>query len=76
MFTLQFAGQTEHAVEEHRLVGDCGGPSTDSPLKEGLPYVDQIDYRRMVVKAQIMVDAAKNKHNGKSVEIEGQSEDD
>jgi hypothetical protein len=35
-----------------------------------------MDCRKMVVEAQIMVDVAKSKHKGKSVEIEGQSEDD
>ncbi|CAM6050880.1 unnamed protein product [Sphagnum compactum] len=35
-----------------------------------------MDCRRMVVEAQIMVDAAKSKQKGKSVEIEGRSEDD
>jgi len=61
MFTLQLAGQAEENVKEHHLVGDRGGPSTNSPLEEGLPYVDQMDYKRMVVEAQIMVDAAKSK---------------
>jgi hypothetical protein len=76
LFTLQPVGQVEDDVEEHHLVGDYGGPSTDSPLEEGLPYVDQMDYKRMVVEGQIMVDATKNKQKGKSMEIEGQSEDD
>jgi hypothetical protein len=35
-----------------------------------------MDYKRMVVEGQIMVDATKNKQKGKSMEIEGQSEDD
>jgi len=76
LFTLQPAGQVGKDIEEHQLVGDCGGPSTDSPSEEGLLYVDQMDCRRMVVEVQIMVDATKNKHKGKSLEIEGQSEDD
>jgi hypothetical protein len=76
LFTLQPAGQAEEDIEEHHLVGDYGGPSTYSPSKEGLPCVDQMDCRRMVVEAQIMVDGVRNKHKCKSVEIEGQSEDD
>jgi hypothetical protein len=76
LFTLQPTGQVEDDVEEHHLVGYCGGPSTDSLSEEGLPYVYQMDCRRMVVEAQIMVDATKNKHKRKSVEIEGQNEDD
>ncbi len=76
MFTLQPAGQAKDDVEEHHLVGDCGGASTNSPSQEGLLYVDQMDYRRMVVEAQIMVDAAKNKQKGKNVEIKGQNEND
>jgi hypothetical protein len=61
LFTLQPAGQAEDDVKEHHLVGDCGGPNTYSPSKEGLPYVDQMDCRRMVVGVQIMVDATKSK---------------
>ncbi|CAK9274530.1 unnamed protein product [Sphagnum jensenii] len=61
IFTLQLAGQAKENVKEHHLVGDYGGPSTNSPSEEGLPYVDQLDCRRMVVEAQIMVDATKNK---------------
>ncbi len=38
--------------------------------------MDQMDYKRMVVEAQTMVDEAKNRQKGKSVETEGQSEDD
>jgi hypothetical protein len=37
--------------------------------------MDEMDYRSMVVEAQIVVDATKNKQKGKSVETEGQSED-
>jgi hypothetical protein len=61
LFTLQPAGQAEDDVEEHHLVGDYGGPSTDSSSEEGKPYVNQMDCKRMVVEAQIMVDVAKNK---------------
>jgi hypothetical protein len=35
-----------------------------------------MEYKRMVVEAQIMVDAAKNRQKGKSVETKEQSEDD
>jgi hypothetical protein len=76
LFTLQPIEQAENDVEEHHLVDDYGGLNTDSPSEEGLPYVDQMDCKRMVVEAQNMVDAAKSKQKGKSVEIEGQSEDD
>jgi hypothetical protein len=61
LFTLQPVGQTKDDVEEHHLVGDYGGPSIDSPSEERLPYVDQMDYKSMVVEAQLMVNAAKNK---------------
>ncbi len=76
MFTLQPTGQAKDDVEEHHLVGDCGGPSTNSPSEEGLPHMDQMDYRRMVVEVQIMVDTTKNRQKGKSVETKGQSKDD
>jgi hypothetical protein len=57
-------------------MGECGGQSTDSPSKEGLLQMDQMEYRRMVVEVQTMVDETKNRQKGKSVEIEGQGEDD
>ncbi len=38
--------------------------------------MDQMEYKKMVVEAQIMVDEARNKQKGKSVETKGQSEDD
>jgi len=38
--------------------------------------MNQMEYRRMVVEAQTMVDETRNKQKGKNVEIEGQSEDD
>jgi hypothetical protein len=47
LFTLQPTQQTEDDVKEHHLVGDCGGSSTNSPSKEGLPQMDQMEYRRM-----------------------------
>jgi hypothetical protein len=56
-------------------MGECGGQSTDSPSKEGLLQMDQMEYIRMVVEVQTMVDETKNRQKGKSVEIEGQGED-
>jgi len=35
-----------------------------------------MEYKQMVVETQTMVDEAKKRQKGKSVEIEGQSEDD
>jgi len=57
-------------------MGECGGQSTYSPSKEGLLQMDQMEYKRIVVEVQTMVDEAKNRQKGKSVETEGQSEDD
>ncbi len=37
--------------------------------------MDQMEYIRMVVEVQTMVDETKNRQKGKSVEIEGQGED-
>jgi len=38
--------------------------------------MNQMEYKKMVVETQTMGDEAKNRQKGKSVEIEGQSEDD
>ncbi len=38
--------------------------------------MNQMKYKKMVVETQTMGDEAKNRQKGKSVEIEGQSEDD
>jgi hypothetical protein len=35
-----------------------------------------MDYKRMMIEVQIVVDVAKNKQKGKNVEIKGQIEDD
>jgi len=37
LFTLQHIGQVIDDVEEHHVVGKCGGQNTDSPSEEGLP---------------------------------------
>jgi hypothetical protein len=68
LFTLQHIGQAvQHIgqavddVEEHHTISECGGQSIDSPSKEGMPQMDQMEYKKMVVEAQIMVDEAKNR---------------
>ncbi len=38
--------------------------------------MNHMEYQKMVVEAQTMVDEARNKQKGKSVETMGQSEDD
>ncbi len=76
MFILQHIRQSVDNVGEHHTIDECDEKNTDSPSEEGLPQMDQMEYRRMVVEVQIMVDAIKNKHKSKSVETEGQSEDD
>ncbi len=76
LFPLQHIRQVVNDTEEHHIMGECGGQNIDSPSKEGLPQMEKMEYRRMVVEIQTMVDEAKNKQKGKSVEIEGQSEDD
>ncbi len=40
MFTLQHTRQVVDDVEEDHIVGECGGQSTDSPSKKGLPQMD------------------------------------
>jgi hypothetical protein len=61
LFTLQHIGQVIDDVEEHHIISECGGQNTDSPLKEGMPQMDQMEYKKMVVEAQIMVHEAGNK---------------
>jgi len=76
LFTLQHTRQEVNDVEEHHVGSECGGQNTDSLSEEGLLPMNHIEYRKMVLEAQTMVDEAKNKHKGKSVETMGQSEDD
>ncbi len=76
MFTLQHTKQEVNDVEEHHVGSECGGQSTYSLSEEGLLPMNHIEYRKMVLEAQTMVDEARNKHKGKSVETMGQSEDD
>jgi hypothetical protein len=51
LFTLQCTKQVVNDVEEHHVGSECGGQSTDSPSKERLPKMNQMEYRRMVVEA-------------------------
>jgi hypothetical protein len=75
LLILQHIGQVEDNAEEHHARSECGGQNTDSFL-EGLPQMNHMEYKRMVVEAQTMVDEARNKQKGKNVETVGQSEDD
>ncbi len=76
LFTLQHIGQEVNDVEGHHAGSECGGQSTYSILEKGLPPMNHMEYKKMVVEAQTMVDETKNKQKGKSVETMGQSEDD
>jgi hypothetical protein len=58
---LQHTGQAIDDAKEHHIVGECGGQSTDSPSEKGLPQMDQMEYKRMVVEAQTMVDETRNR---------------
>jgi hypothetical protein len=51
LFILQHTRQVVDDVGEHHIVGKCGGQSIDSLLEEGLPQMDQMEYRIMVVEA-------------------------
>ncbi len=51
LFTLQCTGQVVDDVEEHHAGSECGGQNTDSPSEEELSQMNQIEYRKMVVKA-------------------------
>ncbi len=48
LFTLQLTRQAEDDAEEHHFIS---GPSTYSPSEEGLPQMDQMEYKKMVVEA-------------------------
>jgi hypothetical protein len=76
LFTLQHIDQEINDVEVHHAESECGGQSTNSFSKENLPPMNHIEYTRMVVEAQTMVDEAKDKQKDKSVETMGQYEDD
>ncbi len=76
MFTLQHTKQEVNDAEEHHVGSEGGGQSTNSLSKEGLPLMNHMEYKKMVIEVQTMVDEAKNKQKGKSVEILGQNEDD
>jgi hypothetical protein len=60
MFTLQHIGQAIDDAEAHHIIGECGGKNTYSPSIEGLLQMDKMEYKRMVVEVQTMVDEAKN----------------
>ncbi len=48
----------------------------DSFSNKELPPMNHVEYKRMVVEAQNMVDEAKDSHKSKSVEIVVQCEND
>jgi hypothetical protein len=75
LLTLQHIGQVEDHAEEHHARSECGGQNTYS-LSEGLPQMNHMEYKRMVVEVQTMVDEARNREKGKSAETVGQSADD
>jgi hypothetical protein len=60
LFILQHIGQLVDDAGEHHTIDECDGQNTYSPSEEGLPQMDQMEYRRMVVEAQIVVDVAKD----------------
>ncbi len=51
LFTSQRTRQAIDDAKEHHVGSECGGQSTDSPSKERLPKMNQMEYRRMVVEA-------------------------
>jgi hypothetical protein len=48
LLTLQHIGQAKDDVEDHHARSECGGQSTGS-LSEGLPQMNHMEYKRMVV---------------------------
>ncbi len=55
LFTLQHTKQIVDDAKERHIVGECGGQSIDSPSKERLLQMDQMEYKRMVVEVQTTV---------------------
>jgi hypothetical protein len=50
-------------------MSECGGQKTYSLSENKLPPINHMEYIRMVVETQTMVDEAKNKQKDKSVEM-------
>ncbi len=71
LFILQHTKQEINDVEVHHAGSECGGQSIDSFLEEELPPMNHMEYRRMVVEVQTMVDEARDRLKGKSVETMG-----
>jgi hypothetical protein len=61
LFTLQHTGQAINDVKEHHVGSECGGQNTYSLLEEGLPQMNHMEYKKMVVEAQTMVDESRNR---------------
>jgi hypothetical protein len=76
LFILQHTDQEINDAEVHHAESECGGQGTNSFSKEELPPMNHMEYKRMVVETQTMVDEARDKQKDKSVEIMGQCEDD
>jgi hypothetical protein len=58
---LQHIRQEVNDAEEHHAGNECGGQSIDSLSKEGLLPMNHMEYKKMVVEAQTMVDEAINR---------------
>jgi hypothetical protein len=61
LFTLQHTEQEVNDAEVHHVGSECGGQSTNSFSKEKLPPINHMDYRKMVIEVQTMVDETRNK---------------
>ncbi len=75
LFALQHIEQKVNGGRTHAR-NECGKQSTNSFSEEGLPPMNHMEYKKMVIEVQTIVDEAKNKQKGKIVEIVRQSEDD
>jgi hypothetical protein len=60
LFILQHSEQEVNDVEEHHAQSECGRQNTNSHSEEGLPPMNHMECRKMVVEAQTMVDEAIN----------------
>jgi hypothetical protein len=68
VFTLQHINQKTNDDEAHLARNESDGQNVDSFSNKELPPMNLVEYIRMVVEVQNMVDEAKGSHKNKSVE--------
>jgi hypothetical protein len=61
LFTLQHIEQEVNDAKVHHVGSECGGQSVDSFSEEKLLPMNHMEYKKMVVEAQTMVNEARNR---------------